>query len=74
MKTTTKILLCVGIFLVLFIVSMIVVFWVKGETPDVLIEYTLGAGGVEALLCAVIKATKVIKGTETDREEEEHDI
>lgn len=71
MNTTTKILLCIGIFIVLFIISMIVIFCVKGYLPDVLIQYTLGAGGVEALLCAVIKATKVLKGNDTQRKDYE---
>lgn len=73
MKTINKILLAMGIFISLFIVTMIVTFWVKGEVPDTLIQYTLGAGGVEALLCAVIKSVKVLKCKEETKEECEDD-
>ena len=55
-----------GVFLLVFITAMTVVFCVKGETPDMLIQYTLGAGGVEAMLLAGIKVSKVLAG---EREE-----
>ena len=45
---------------------MIVTFWVKGAVPDTLIQYTLGAGGVEALLLAGIKISKVMRGEKPD--------
>lgn len=41
---------------------MTVIFCVKGAVPDTLIQYTLGAGGVEALLLAGIKISKVRAG------------
>ena len=56
------ILLAMGLFALVFIAAMIVTFWVKGAVPDTLIQYTLGAGGVEALLLAGIKITKVRAG------------
>lgn len=62
MKTSNVILALLGLFLLAFIVTMIVVFCVKGAVPDTLIQYTLGAGGVEALLLAGIKISKVIAG------------
>ena len=37
-------------------------FWVKGSVPDTLIQYTLGAGGIESLALAAIKITKVRAG------------
>ena len=61
-----RILLLLGVFLLVFITAMTVVFCVKGETPDMLIQYTLGAGGVEAMLLAGIKVSKVLAG---EREE-----
>lgn len=62
MKTSNLVLAVLGLFLLVFIVSMIVIFCVKGAVPDTLIQYTLGAGGVEALLLAGIKISKVIAG------------
>ena len=61
-KTSNRVLVLLGLFLLGFIVTMIVTYWVKGAVPDTLIQYTLGAGGVEALLLAGIKISKVIAG------------
>lgn len=61
-KTSNVILLTMGLFAAAFIVAMIVIFCVKGAVPDTLIQYTLGAGGVEALLLAGIKISKVRAG------------
>ncbi len=69
-KTSNIILVSLALFALFFIVSMIVVFWFKGATPDTLIQYTLGAGGLEALLLAGIKISKVIKG-ETIKNEDD---
>lgn len=62
MKTSNIILAVMGVFLVAFIGAMTVIFCVKGAVPDTLIQYTLGAGGVEALLLAGIKISKVVSG------------
>ena len=59
-KTSDVILLAMGLFVAAFIVTMIVTYWAKGGVPDTLIQYTLGAGGVEALLLAGIKISKVL--------------
>ena len=74
MKTTNVVILAVGIFAVAFIIAMIVIFCVKGSVPDTLIQYTLGAGGVEVLLCAAIKIAKVVSGEKIkeDMTDEEH--
>jgi hypothetical protein len=61
-KTSTIILAVMGLFLLAFIAAMTVIFCVKGAVPDTLIQYTLGAGGVEALLLAGIKISKVVTG------------
>ena len=66
MKTSNKILLVMGLFALAFIAAMTVIFCVKGAVPDTLIQYTLGAGGVEALLLAGIKISKVAKGEKQD--------
>ena len=62
MSTSNKILLIVGLFMLAFIVTMIVIFCVKDAVPDTLITYVLGAGGVEAVALSAIKITKVRKG------------
>ena len=69
-KTSNLILLAMGLFALAFIVAMTVIFCVKDSVPDTLIQYTLGAGGVEALLLAGIKISKVRagKGGEDDEE------
>jgi acyl-CoA synthetase (AMP-forming)/AMP-acid ligase II len=56
------VLILLGCFLLAFIVTMIVTFWVKGSVPDSLIVAVLGSGGIEAALCAAIKIVKLIKG------------
>lgn len=60
-KTLNCALLGLAVFLAVFIVTMIVIFCVKGAVPDVLIQYVLGAGGVEAVLTAAITITKKLK-------------
>ena len=61
-KTSNVALLFLAVSIPAFIVVMIVTFWVKGAVPDTLIQYTLGAGGVETLALALIKISKVVKG------------
>ena len=68
MKTSNKILLFLGLFALVFIVTMTVIFCVYQSVPDTLIQCVLGAGGVEALALAGIKISKVINGKEDDLE------
>lgn len=70
-KTSNVVLVLLGLFLLAFIVAMIVTYWVKGAVPDTLIQYTLGAGGVEALLLAGIKISKVITGENPGESEDD---
>jgi len=72
-KTSNLVLLVIGIFIVAFIVSMEVIFCVTGSVPDTLIQYTLGAGGVEVLLLAAIKISKVVVGEKVKEGESEHE-
>lgn len=68
-RKTSNIVLCVlGVFVFLFIVAMIVTFWKFQTVPDTLIQYTLGAGGLEALSLAGIKVTKVLRGEKESAE------
>ena len=69
-KTSNIVLVILGLFALVFIVTMTVIFCIKGSVPDTLIQYTLGAGGVEAAALSAIKISKNIKNkhayTDTD--------
>lgn len=69
MKTSNLILALIGAFIMTFIISMEVIFCIKGSVPDTLIQYTLGAGGVEVLLLAAIKISKIMTGEREDTNE-----
>lgn len=73
MKTSNAVLILLGVFLLAFIAAMTVIFCVKDAVPDTLIQYTLGAGGVEALLLAGIKISKVLSGDKPGKEENTYD-
>lgn len=66
MRTSSLILAVMGLFLLVFITAMTAIFCV----PDTLIQYTLGAGGVEALLLAGIKIAKVKAGDKPGERED----
>lgn len=61
---TDIVLMLLGAFLALFIVTMIVTFWVKDSVPDTLIQMVLGAGGLEAWLLERIKVNKIKNGAD----------
>lgn len=65
-KTRNTVLLVLGLFLLAFIIAMIVTYWRFQNVPDTLIQYTLGAGGVEAVVLAGITIAKVIAGEKQD--------
>ena len=54
MTTIDKILLACAIVLVLFTVSMIVIFCVYQAVPDTLIDAVYGLAGSEAIITALI--------------------
>lgn len=67
MKNTANwVLALIGAFIVIFIIAMIITYWRFQTIPDTLVQYTLGAGGVEAFLLAGIKITKVLRGDKKD--------
>ena len=68
LKTSNLVLISLGVFALAFIVTMIVVFCIKGSVPDTLIQYTLGAGGVEAAALSAIKIAKVKRGVKEESE------
>lgn len=57
--TMDRILIILGVFLFLFIVTMIVLFCVKGSTPDTLIVSVLGACTVEGGIMGAIERRKI---------------
>ena len=65
-KTSNVVLLVLGLFILAFIVTMVVTYWRFQSVPDSLIQYTLGAGGLEALVLAFIKITKIRRGEHPD--------
>jgi uncharacterized membrane protein len=69
-KTSNMVLVVLGVFVLVFIITMIVTFWIKGSVPDTLIQYTLGAGGLEAVALSAIKITKVKCGSKNKEESE----
>lgn len=74
MNALSKILLVVGLFLALFVVTMVVLFCIFGNTPDTLIQCVLGAGILEALLCATIKCVNVVKENKQEENKESDDV
>ena len=70
MKTSNIVLLALGIFLLVFITAMVVLFCVYQSVPDTLIQYTLGAGGVETVALAAIRIGKIWRGEDPDTTEE----
>lgn len=76
MKTSNRVLVILGAFFLAFIICMTAIFCVKGSVPDTLIQCTMGAGGVEALMLAAIKVSKVLTGGkagETEKNDEQSD-
>lgn len=67
-NTANTVLLVLGIFIALFIIAMMITYWVMGSVPDTLIQYTLGGSGLEVLVLAAIKVSKVWVG-EKERED-----
>lgn len=71
MKTSDRVLMLLGAFLVAFIITMIVIFCVFQSVPDTLIQCVLGAGGVEAIVLAGIKISKVLSGSGESEDNDE---
>lgn len=63
------ILILMGIFLFLFTITMIVIFCVKGATPDTLIDRVITCCIGEGGIMGMIQVAKVIK----DKKEEDND-
>lgn len=61
-KTSTRVLIIIGGFLLCFIIAMVVIFCIKGVVPDTLISCVLDTSKIEAVALAAIKISKVIRG------------
>ena len=57
-KKIDKIVKCVLIYWMLFIITAWVTYWVKDSVPDTLIQYGLGGGAVELLITGIIEITR----------------
>ena len=62
MNTSKVVLIALGVFWALFIIAMCVIFCIKGDTPDTLIQCVLGGSGVEIFALAAIKISKIFSG------------
>ena len=73
MKKLDLVILCLALFDLAFVITMIVIFYVKDAVPDQLIICVLGGSGVELLLSAWITTTKEKCRKKVDENEEEID-
>lgn len=69
MKTLNKVLIIIGIFLALFIITMIILFCIYQSIPDTLVVGVLGSGGTECILCAIIEIAKHKYKKETNEDD-----
>ena len=58
MKFLDKVLIILAVFLLIFVVTMIVIFCVKDNVPDTLIISVFGACTGEVSICGLIKSIK----------------
>lgn len=61
MRTLTKVLIFIGIFILAFVVCMVVTFWKFQQIPDVLVTCVLGTGTAELIATAMIEIFKTKK-------------
>ena len=59
MKTLDKILIIVGVFIALFIISTVIIYTVKGWQYDVLIPCVVGSGILETINTMIITVNKI---------------
>lgn len=70
-KFIDRLLICLGLFLLAFIITMIIIFCVKDSVPDVLIERVLDASIWEAGITGAITIAKFIRRKDKDGEIDE---
>lgn len=64
MKFMDKVLIAIALFLLVFIITMIVIFCYKDNVPDTLILSVFGACTGEVSICGWIKTVKEKKDEE----------
>ena len=57
-KFLDRVLVCIALFLLAFIVTMIVIFCVKGEIPDTLVDKVLDGATWELAISGLITVSK----------------
>lgn len=72
-KTSKLILVILGVFALVFITTMIVIFCVKGSIPDTLVTCVLGGTLGELISLASIKVAKVVTRNNTENIEHRGD-
>lgn len=73
-KTLDIVLIILGVFLALFIVSMVIIFIKYQAVPDTLIEQVLDTSKFELIAMAAITIVKtIVKGKSNDSLEESND-
>lgn len=70
MKTSNKILIALGIFLLIFVISMIAVFLIKGDEMSTLITCVFAACTGEVSILGWIKTTKEKEKNENEEIDE----
>lgn len=59
-KTLTKIIRGVMIYWIVFVCIAWITYWIKGDVPEVLIQYGLGGGAIELVAGAIIEVVKAL--------------
>lgn len=67
-KTLDIVLIMVGVFLALFIISTVIIYTAKGWQYDVLIPCVVGGGILEAINTMIITVTKIKRGKISEEE------
>lgn len=70
-KKIDKIVRCVLVYWIAFVVVGWVTFWIKGSIPDTLVQYGLGGGAVELMVTGGIEIARdyfARKGEQNERE------
>ena len=65
-KFLDRLLIVLGVFMLLFIISMIVIFCFKDAVPDTLIDKVIDGATWEAGITGAITIAKYIKGKKDD--------
>lgn len=70
MKMLKKIVIGVFVYWITFVITMTVIFCIKGAVPDTLIQFGLGGGAFELFMTALIEVVKSQVDTKEDIDNE----